>query len=100
MKAREIMAQAQAEFWDAPETAEGYLIIVDRVLEALTAAGYRILGPRQIDREKVARAICEAGNHKWPETDGYNDKAEKRAFLIMADAAIRSLTHGSMEGED
>jgi len=74
-------------------------IIANNILSDLTAAGYRILGPRQIDREKVARAICEAGNHKWPETDGYNDKAEKRAFLIMADAAIRCLTPGSMEGQ-
>lgn len=38
--------------------------------------------------EAAAIAACEAGHHAWPETDGYNDRAEKHAFREIAQAAI------------
>jgi len=41
--------------------------------------------------EKVARACCAAGNHEWPTTDGYNDRAEKRAWFSIARAAIEAM---------
>lgn len=41
--------------------------------------------------ERVAKAACEAGYHQWPLTDGYNDRAEKRAWLKIARAAIEAM---------
>lgn len=40
--------------------------------------------------EEVARAICEADNHAWPEDD-YNGRFQRRAFLKQARAAIAAM---------
>lgn len=37
--------------------------------------------------EEIARAICEADNHAWPEDD-YNGRFQRRAFLKQARAAL------------
>lgn len=37
--------------------------------------------------EEVARAICEADNHAWPEDD-YNGRFQRMAFIRQARAAV------------
>lgn len=39
---------------------------------------------------RVARAICEADSHAWPD-DSYNGRAQVRAFLKLARAAIAAM---------
>ncbi len=40
--------------------------------------------------ERVARAICAADFHAWPD-DGYNGRAQRRAYLNMAQAALDAM---------
>ena len=49
--------------------------------------------------EKASIAACEAGHHAWPSTDGYNDRAEKRAFREIAKAAIEAYLAALPKGE-
>lgn len=57
--AREIMAQAQADYWENPGIPQGYMPMVDHVLVRLTAAGFRILGPEEIDGPTVEKCAVE-----------------------------------------
>jgi hypothetical protein len=40
--------------------------------------------------ELVARAICQADFHDWPD-DGYNGRAQRRAYTKMAQAALDAM---------
>jgi hypothetical protein len=40
--------------------------------------------------ERVARAICAADFHDWPD-DGYNGRTQRRAYENMARAAIEAM---------
>lgn len=46
---------------------------------------------------RVAKALCAAGFHEWPLTDGtgsdYNNRQEQRYWLRLAVAAIQEIEH-------
>jgi hypothetical protein len=48
--------------------------------------------------ELVARAICEADFHEWPE-DSYNGRAQRRAYTNMAQAALDAMASSAAPGE-
>lgn len=82
MSAREIIASAEVEFMHGVPvhpTLRG----ADSILAALTAAGYRILAPGEVDAETVERAVEIA-------TAGSMD-SETRAYAGYFATAIRSL---------
>lgn len=76
---------------------EQMLPTADRIIKALHAAGYRIIGPGELDKETVelvATAMGEAD--KWDRCDNSPDsRAHLPAWLDYADmaaAAIRALS--------
>lgn len=78
--AGEIMAQAQADYWENPSIPEGYLPMVDHVLAVLTSAGFRILGPDEIDGPTVERC-AEVADTKAAKV---RDKGNLTAMVVSA----------------
>lgn len=67
MSGREIIARefrVQHQNVCYPNASDGECqIVADSILSALTAAGYRIIGPGELDRETLERAAEVAGTH-------------------------------------
>lgn len=80
--AREIIARAICgEGWAFfPIAHRKWVIMANRVIAALTAAGYRILAPGEVER--VARAISKVAS---------GSEANWKDYCEEAHAAIRSL---------
>ncbi|AWB21191.1 hypothetical protein DA075_09930 [Methylobacterium currus] len=48
---------------------------------------------------RVAKAVCEADSHAWPD-DSYNGRAQIRAFLKLARAALSAARVAELEAEN
>ncbi|MGE3419364.1 MAG: hypothetical protein AB7I42_25180 [Bradyrhizobium sp.] len=59
MGAREIIASAVAQL----EPGDGGLVFAEKSIAALHAAGYRIIGPDEIDRVTVEKCAAVADDH-------------------------------------
>ena len=81
----------------------------DKIIEALTAAGYRILGPGDLDAETVERCAevargfegkpCRAADGWTEEQRQFYDSGQVDASTSIT-STIRSLTRSSMEGKE
>lgn len=83
-EARDVIAWALASV--GAFDSEGEATVVDM---ALTAAGYRILGPGELDAETVERCIKELNKLPW---------FEDVVSLVDVEAAIRALKDTEKRG--
>lgn len=107
MSAREVIAQTLFEFSGNGQGVDDMLAEIanaqtETIIDALTAAGYRILGPGELDGgtlKRAAKAQCSGCATDVPINDeGYHQQG---SFTFPCHAsAIRALTPSSMEGKE
>lgn len=65
--------------------------VLRRRAQSVNPLRHQLIDPLRL---KVAKALCAAGHHEWPEDNGihdYNNAAEVRYWLKLADAAIQAI---------
>lgn len=114
MNARDVIASAAIEFLDSIDeifvggtgnprgvTVDGsvdFIGTADAIINALTAAGYRIVGPGEVDAETVERCAAAADDHWFAmDVDWWLNATKKDVSAHSCRsvaAAIRNLKRG------